>query len=232
MDRLTVADIQRHMIVVCTTVPSTGVGINQNIARLQGSVCDYVATRNIDVLFRPTVEVNATGRQRLTDQCGAVHALSDQRIRTVDRGTGTSGNRTTGIGISNRRARLITARGVGLIPSRLSLGLRLLLGLLFGNLLGRCGILFRLRFRLRHIEVLNATPISIVLNARGSGFSRQIFAHLGIRGEGLGGSHSNTLSCSCCRNKHKQAGTGDNRGNNGRSYSFGLHRTITLHGAH
>ena len=51
MDRLTVADIQRHMIVVCTTVPSTGVGINQNIARLQGSVCDYVATRNIDVLF-------------------------------------------------------------------------------------------------------------------------------------------------------------------------------------
>lgn len=54
MDRLTVADIQRHMIVVCTTVPSTGVGINQNIARLQGPVCNYVATRNIDVLFRPT----------------------------------------------------------------------------------------------------------------------------------------------------------------------------------
>ena len=220
------------MIVVRAAIPSTGVGINQNIARLQGSVCDYVATRNIDVLFRPTVEVNATGRQRLTDQCGAVHALSDQRIRTVDRGTGTSGNRTTGIGISNRRARLITARGVGLLLGRLSLDLRLLLGLLFGSLLGRCGILFRLRFRLRHIEVLNAAPISIVLNARGSGFSRQIFAHLGVRGEGLGGSHSNTLSCSCCRNKHKQAGTGDNRGNNGRSYSFGLHRTITLHGAH
>ena len=38
MDRLTVADIQRHMIVVCTTVPSTGVGINKNIARMQGPV--------------------------------------------------------------------------------------------------------------------------------------------------------------------------------------------------
>ena len=55
-------DIQRHMIVVCTTVPSTGVGINQNIARLQDPVRDYVPPA--DVLFQPTV-ANATGRQRL-----------------------------------------------------------------------------------------------------------------------------------------------------------------------
>ena len=55
MDSLTVADIQRHMIVVRAAIPSTGVGINQNIARLQGSVCDYVATRNIDVLDRKSV---------------------------------------------------------------------------------------------------------------------------------------------------------------------------------
>mgnify|MGYP002570356474 CR=1 FL=1 len=78
------------------------------------------------------------------------------------------------------------------------------------------------------IELIGLFPNSYQGDSRGA----EIFAHLGVRGEGLGGSHSNTLSCSCCRNKHKQAGTGDNRGNNGRSYSFGLHRTITLHGAH
>ena len=201
------------MIIVSAAIGAVGVLVNQDIARLQRTIGHHIATGNIGILFRPSMEADTTGSQRGRHQSGAVHRTADQGVRTINGCRSTSGNTGTGIGIAQRSTSLATAGGSGLSLSRLSGGL-LLSGPLFGGLTS-CGFFFGLRLRLWHIQAFHITPAGIVISGGGGSFGGQVTTNLRVGRERLRRGHCAFIGGGCGNNSkqtcHRHTGRENRR---------------------